>query len=738
MNKAALIESLMSTFVEEVAEHVSSFNRDLLALEGGQGDPAALLQSLFRTAHNLKGASRAVDVTLIETACHNLEDILAGARDGDRALDALAFKFLFATADAIQDAGLRLKEKQSLAASPLATLSSSPPPAPSRRIDVEAAASDQPIADLKAAAPEPLLPAGGPPAAMPAHERREGDTLRVSAAKLDTVLARSGELLLAVRQTERRRDEWTAIEEAAAVVLADFHRMQVRLLPDVGGATRASVQQLGAGIDKLKEALERAVADAATVGRGLVRTAGDLDAGVRSLRMVPFAEAAQSLERTVRDLALAAGKEVGFRLMGQEVELDRAVAERLKDPLMHLVRNAVDHGIEAPADRIAAGKPAAGVITVSASLKGAQVEIAIQDDGRGLNRQRIREEARAMGLPEAVDDRDLLALVFHPGFSTARALTSVSGRGVGLDVVKSQVNALHGTVGLESISGAGTTFALTVPLTVTLIRALLVQSAGRTFALATTQVIGLRRLVPAEVRNVGGREMLAATHGLLPLVSVAEALGLPAPRRDRGQGGFVVLVEAGTSRVAFVVDELLAEQDLVVTGLGRRLRRIPNVAGCALLEDGDIALILSAAELAETALHGPGRSLMMPGPEHEVVRRRLLVADDSVTTRTMEKAILEEAGYEVRVAADGHQAWRILQDEAIDLLVADVEMPGMDGFTLTETLRHSALPRIPVVLVTSLSSDKHRARGLEVGADAYIVKGDFERAALLEAVGQLL
>ena len=232
---------------------------------------------------------------------------------------------------------------------------------------------------------------------------------------------------------------------------------------------------------------------------------------------------------------------------------------------------------------------------------------------------------------------------------------------------------------------------------------------------------------------------MAAAHGMLPLVSLAESLGLPAPRRDRGQGGFVVLVEAGTSRVAFVVDQLLAEQDLVVTGLGRRLRRVPNLAGCALLEDGGIALILSAAELAESALHAaPGR-LLLPAAAPEAVRRRLLVADDSVTTRTLEKAILEEAGYEVRLAADGHQAWRILQKETIDLVVADVEMPGMDGFTLTETLRHSTvLPRIPVVLVTSLSSDKDRARGLEVGADAYIVKSGFDRNGLLHAVGQLL
>jgi two-component system chemotaxis sensor kinase CheA len=243
--------------------------------------------------------------------------------------------------------------------------------------------------------------------------------------------------------------------------------LQTLLERSTGNETRLAAQQVGASIYKLRDDLERVVAAAAAGGRGLVHTARDLDTCVRSLRMVPFAEAGPGLERAVRDLALAAGKEVAFKLLGQEVELDRAVAERLKDPLLHLVRNAVDHGIESPAERAAAGKPSAGVITVSAALKGAQVEIAITDDGRGLDRQRIREEARARGMPESAEDRDLLALVFHPGLSTARALSNVSGRGVGLDVVKSQVNALHGTVGLESVAGAGTTFAMTVPLTVT-------------------------------------------------------------------------------------------------------------------------------------------------------------------------------------------------------------------------------------------------------------------------------
>jgi two-component system, chemotaxis family, sensor kinase CheA len=718
----------MSTFVEEVAEHVRSFNSDLLALEGGQGDPASLLQSLFRTAHNLKGAARAVDASVIESACHGVEDILARARTGERPLDAATFERLFAIADALQDAGLRLKDKQPLAGSPLDALLGPTAPIPV----AETRPVRAPAAEVAPAAP--TLTAAQAPV-----DRREADTLRVSAQKLDGVLTRSGELLLSVRQTERRRDEWAAVDETTAVLAAQFRRLQALAAPDARPETRAALQEVGSGIDKLKDRLERVLADAATGGRGLVRTAGELDSWVRSLRMVPFAEAGQGLERIVRDLSLAAGKEIVFRLVGAEVELDRAVAEQLKDPLMHLVRNAVDHGIETPPERVAAGKPLPGVITVSASLKGAQVEIAVSDDGRGLDRERLREEARARGLPESAEDRDLLALAFHPGLSTARALTSVSGRGVGLDVVKSQVNLLHGTVALESEAGVGTTLALTVPLTVTLIRALLVRAAGQTFALATTQVMSLRRLVSEEVRNVGGREMLATTNGLLPLVSLANALGLPAPRRDRGQGGFVVQVEAGTSRLAFVVDELMAEQDVVVTALGRRLRRVPNVAGCALLEDGAIALILSAAELAESALGTAARPLLVQAATPDTTRPRLLVADDSVTTRTLEKTILEEAGYEVVLAADGHQAWRILQEEAIDLVIADVEMPGMDGVTLTETLRHSQTQRrIPVVLVTSLGSDKDRARGLDAGADAYIVKSGFERSGLLEAVGQLL
>ena len=228
-----------------------------------------------------------------------------------------------------------------------------------------------------------------------------------------------------------------------------------------------------------------------------------------------------------------------------------------------------------------------------------------------------------------------------------------------------------------------------MPLTVTLIRALLVESARRTFAVATTQVLGLRRLSPNEVRNVGGREMLAVNEGLLPLVSLAAALGLAPPRRDRGQGGFVVLVEAGTSRVAFVVDELLAEQDLVVTALGRRLRRVPNVAGCALLEDGDIAPHPERGRSGRERTPGAAaRAALLPPRPRQCAGAFSWPTTPSPPGRWRRRS-WEEAGYEVRLAADGHQAWRILQEEAIDLVVADVEMPGMDGFTLTDTLRHS-------------------------------------------------
>jgi two-component system chemotaxis sensor kinase CheA len=444
-----------------------------------------------------------------------------------------------------------------------------------------------------------------------------------------------------------------------------------------------------------------------------------------------------------RDLAISAGKQLDLVIEGDEVEFDRAIVEQLRDPLRHLVRNAVDHGIETPEQRIAAGKPPRGEIRVKAWLRGAQVEITVSDQGRGLNLEAIRAQAQKRGLLDYADPAEMVQAIFMPGFTTARAVTQVSGRGVGLDVVKSQVEALQGSVNVTWIPGAGTTFTISVPLTLTMLRALLLRAGRNTFAIASANVHKLVRLSAADLRSVGGREMVALGHDHAPIVvtSLSRVLGFSGPANLPEAPLLAVIVAVGETRVALIVDEFLAEQDLMIKSLGRHIRRAPIISGATLLPSGRVALVLNAGNLVRSALGLKAEKSVFGAIEQAAVERRklLIVADDSVTTRGLEKSILEGAGYEVRVAPDGQAAWQMLQDYGADLLVSDVEMPNLDGFGLTATVRGSERFRdLPVVLVTARESEADKARGLKVGANAYLVKSGFDQGHLLETIAQLV
>jgi two-component system chemotaxis sensor kinase CheA len=458
--------------------------------------------------------------------------------------------------------------------------------------------------------------------------------------------------------------------------------------------------------------------------------------------MLPFAEACQGLDRMVRDLAHAGGKDVAILIEGGAVELDRSVLEGLKDPLRHLVRNAVDHAAEPPNERCSAGKPRQALITVTAVLRGSQVEVSVADDGRGIDLDGLRQQLRRRGLPEPADERELMRAIFLPGLSTSRIITDVSGRGVGLDVVKGRVEALHGTVDVSFARGQGTRFVLGVPLTLTTLRALLVEAGSQTLALAGTNVQKLVRIGPGDVVFVAGREMLALGGSPLPVASLAETLGLrPREPAQPTAKRHAVIVAAGEKRMALVVDEFLAEQEIVIKNLGPRIRRLRQVSGATILPSGRIALVLNAAHVIRAALSGTRAATVaiVPAGAAAAARKRILVADDSVTTRTLEKSILEAAGYEVVTAADGAMAWQLLHERGADLLVSDVEMPKLDGFELVAAVRTSKrFAELPIVLVTARQSEKDRARGVEVGADAYLVKSAFDQRNLLETIAQLL
>ncbi|MBC7815318.1 MAG: response regulator [Planctomycetaceae bacterium] len=769
MDKDKLAKLLMATFLEELGEHVRALNRDLLVLEQSpsNADRSELWKLLFRSAHSLKGAARSVNVELIERACHSLEEILTSARDGQLTLTPEMFALLFETADAIEHVGGRLRESQSLDGSPLAALLPRLEKSATKSEVDRTPTSDHPEASDEArvstppVSPRPAIRSSDRPD-LGVRATMSSNTVRVPAEKLDTLLAQSGELLVARRRVASRgetlanireslaewRAEWKGVEKPLRDLLQDHERgASVEALPAHAAQTLAHASDR---MRQLERDLDGLAVAAVTDGQQLDFAAGSLDAEVRRIRMLPFAQACQGLDRAVHDLARAAGKEVELVIKGGEVELDRSVLEGLKDPLLHLVRNAVDHGAELPDKRRERGKVSRARITVSAALRGNHVEVVVSDDGQGIDIAALREQVRDKGLPEPADDRELVRVIFQSGFSTARIITDVSGRGIGLDVVKSRVEALRGSVELRFEAGSGTRFVLAVPLTLTTLQVLLLEAGGQTFAIASNLIRRLVRINPHDLRTVQGREVLLLGDAPLPIASLADVLGLARPslaqRASEGADATtprwrVGLVCASEDReVVFVVEELLTEQEVVIKNLGARIRRVRHVSGATLLPSGRIALLLNVPSVIRAALSHAVTPTMAPTAESaEKPRRRLLVAEDVETTRILMKSILEAAGYDVAVAPDGAAAWQRLQEHGADLLVSDIDMPRMSGFDLTAAVRASSkFAKLPIILVTARETDADKAHGIEVGADAYLVKSAFDQRHLLETIAQLM
>jgi two-component system chemotaxis sensor kinase CheA len=442
----------------------------------------------------------------------------------------------------------------------------------------------------------------------------------------------------------------------------------------------------------------------------------------------------------VRDLAITAGKELEIEVLGGDVEVDRAVLDGLREALLQLVRNAADHGIEPPAKRERAGKPRRGKVTVAAALKGDRFTVTVSDDGAGLDVPAVRAQIERRGLPVPDDERELARTLFEGGMSTRDEVTAISGRGVGLDIVRAAVARLRGTVGVEWCETVGTTFTIECPPALATIRALLAAVGPQIVAVPMTNVERLLRVRPEEIKHAEGRDVITTAEVLVPLVALARLLP-PLVERPATGALAVILLRAGDRRLAVAVDELVAEQEVVLRPVGRGREPLPHVSGAAILGTGRVALVLNPVTLVGAGLSlGAGPGLTVAGAQPAgPAKHRILVVDDSITTRTLERSILEAAGYDVRTAVDGADGWRVLQEHGCDLVVADVEMPRMDGFALCEAIRGSKrLQTLPVVLVTALESPEHRARGLEVGADAYIGKSSFDQQNLLETINQLL
>lgn len=722
-------QKLLATFQVECREHLGQIRALLTTLKKGEDAPPGGLDEAFRRAHSLKGAARAVDLHPVERMAHRLETLFSRVREGTLSPDEEVGGVTRLTLDAIEDWVAALGEGRT-------------PPEPAHAIEAV-----ERLLGIESEAPVQ------PPEA-PAAGFQQVETVRVSAENLDRLLRSSGQLLtetlrqdLVAQQLGRLipqiagvEQEWERVRKASAASLRrlsatpefarvarylDFVEHQMRLLSSQTRAARLLQQRASWSLRHVGEQLQE---------------------HVRRARMVPAEGVFEGFRKMVRDLARDEGKEVEFEVSGLEVEADRMVLQGLKDPVMHLLRNAVSHGIEPPRERAGQGKTPAGRVALRMEAQGNRLRIEVEDDGQGIDPKKVAEVAVRRGFlsePEAAatSPQELTRLIFQPGFSTARAVTELSGRGMGLSVAYEAVTRLQGEITLQPGEGPGTAVVLSVPLTVSTHRLLLVGCQGQTFGIPTHGVERLYRVRVQDMETVEGRPMVRLQGQPVPLASLSHLMGLGEPSVSV-EGGVlpVVALKSGDGRLAVAVDALLSVRDSLIQDLGAPVEGADRLSGGILLEDGSVSLALNPAELIRAFKESDGAPALKTAKSAPEKRTpAILVVDDSITTRTLEKSILEAHGYQVQVAVDGAEALDRLRAGGVDLVVADIQMPRVDGFALLEEMKKDRrLSQIPVILVTSMERREDQERGLALGADAYIVKRKFDQRELLEAIEQML
>jgi len=662
--------------------------------------------------HSLKGAARSVNLTDVESLCHSLESLFAAWKRNQIGPSPALLDLVHHALDELARLVASEAPPGSVSGDVAAVI---------RRLDAVAKGAAPQPAPAGVTAESPSLPPPPPPHAVIAT------TIRVRTEKLDSMMRQTEELLVPRLAAQQRVAE---LHEVLSMLRAWKKELE---------GIRPSLRALDAAevLKRVESRLATLERSAESDQRALAAITDSLLRDVKEMQMLPFASLLDALPRLARDIARAEDKQVDMRITGSEIEVDRRILEELKDPLNHLVRNCIDHGIEPPPARQKKGKPPHGTISIAVAHKDNKVELVLADDGAGVDLDQLKAAAERVGL--VADGGALLPLMFESGVSTTPIITEMSGRGLGLAIVKEKVDRLGGTVSAETRGDAGTAVRIVVPLTLATFRGVLVRSGGRLFIVPAANVERVMRAGADDVRTVENRETLAVEGEMVSLAWLSDVLELPRGNGEAPPEVPVVVLGKGRERIGFRVDAVVAEQEVLVKPLGPQLARVRNVSGVSVLGSGEVVPVLNASDLMQSAVVAAEPRAVSVEPQEARQRRSILVAEDSITSRTLLKSILEAAGYEVTTAVDGLDAWTTLRTRPFDLIVSDVEMPRMDGFDLTAKIRADArLSQFPVVLVTALESREHRERGIDVGANAYIVKSSFDQSNLLDVIRRLI
>ncbi|MBF0451499.1 MAG: hybrid sensor histidine kinase/response regulator [Candidatus Magnetomorum sp.] len=803
MDQETLKRQLLETFKMELDEHILTLNKGLLRLEQGISGDAfdALMAELFRAAHSLKGASRTVDILDINLIAHRMEDVLGLIQHKKIKLSSHLFDLLFQSVDLIKEA---MSIKLNGDALPFNQLNTIVEQLEAATV-VQDKASVKPVTKKQCEIPKispvkqnaiPLKQNAIPPAesekkvmltsleetlnflpdkkqlnrSRKVVDKKENDrsvvqlkensitgsddTIRVKTNKLDMLMACMGELMGSRMRTMQRMTELQSMQKQ----INRWHKEWRQLRGSVKSferhhETTSEMDRFFDFMHQNADHLKKMHGDMNLLVRQFMNdcdqlsfVTDDLQDKIRNVRMQPISSLFDQFPRMIRDLSRSQNKNIRLEIFGEKTEVDRHVLDALKDPLTHLLRNAVDHGIEPPDIRERTGKQKQGVIQLKAAQKGSTIVIQVIDNGRGIDLESIRQQAvRQNIVPEqkaqALSERELTDLIFCSGLSTQTTITDISGRGVGLDVVRRNLEKLQGQILVESKPAKGTSITLTVSLSLATSQVLMVKVDGELLAIPCTTVERILKIHPKDIGQIEGKPAIVVNSEALPLYSLAQLLDFSDTVQAAGEEkkiSVIVLIVA-EKRLAFRVDELLETREIVIKNMGQQLRRVKNLSGATILGDGQVVMVLNVADLMKSAQQGAAyvRAIDVAPPLPE--RKHILVVDDSITTRTLEKNILENAGYRVLVCADGQEAWECIQSESFDAIVSDVDMPRMNGFQLTEHVRgDERYKKLPFILVTSLESRADKVRGMEVGADAYIVKGTFDQKELLETIERLI
>lgn len=718
-------EKLLAQFRELVVERLARVNRALMTLEAG-ADTESGKQTL-RELHGLKGEARMMGFADINSLVHEMEELVRVTEPRGYALAPGSVDALLVVSDAVQVLS--------------GAMAGEPPDVPrllewlKTSLTAERALSPAPAAEKGVPAPPPSAPTP-PPVASPvvpkAAEPRALDTsIRITQQSLDVLTSGTTNL----QQRARAREATAAMRRQLVRELVALHRAAEDLGP--------AAQELAARLGNAKELASDLNRRETMLNTDELKDLTHLSEEITALRMVPLSVLFEPYPRMVRELARELGKDVDLTVEGEDERVDRSVLDALKDPLLHLVRNALDHGLEARDERVEAGKSPRGAMTLSARREGERVVLRVRDDGRGLTPAALRQVAVRRGLlseaeAERLSDAASIDLIFQSGFSSRDAVTDVSGRGVGLDVVRTRLLGVGGEVTVDSTPGLGATFELRVPVSLTVAPVLFVQSGDETLCLTASNVVRALEVDPSQRTELAGRPALRVEGEVLPFSSIASLL-FAAPERLPSDGELVLVLRGRGQSAAIAVDRVLEERVQAVMPLKGLLSRYPHLSGATPLADGALALVLAAPHLVATA---HGRELRLgaaPTRRREVQRRRVLVVDDSPLTRELLVSLLESVGYAVVQAVDGGAAMDVLVREPVDIVVTDLEMPNVDGLELTRRLKsHATYRALPVVIVTTRGSEQDRRRGMEAGADGYVTKGDLVRQDLVDVVARLL